>query len=70
MGPGWAGFILAALRDSLSVSDYEGIINYVIKADTYRTAPFKELRDYQNDDVLFLLKHRRGLMQVQTGYGK
>ena len=61
---------MGALKDKLSVDDYNGIASNIIMADTYRTVPFSELRDYQNDDVLFLLRHRRGLMQVQTGYGK
>ena len=70
VGLGWSGFLLGALKDKLSVDDYNGIASNIIMADTYRTVPFSELRDYQNDDVLFLLRHRRGLMQVQTGYGK
>ena len=70
INPGWAGYLLGVLDNKISITDKEGILKYVIRSDNYRTQPFSELRDYQNDDVLFLLRYRRGLFQVQTGYGK
>lgn len=70
VGPGWTAYILGLFKDRISQADYDYIIQNTIIADSYRTTPFKELRDYQNEDVLFLLKYKRGLMTVNTGYGK
>ena len=69
IGPGWAGYLLGILKQKISIEEYNQVLRDVVYADTYRQAPFQELRDYQNDDVLFLLKYKRGLMTVNTGYG-
>lgn len=70
VGLGWAGYLLGVFKDKLTAEDYKGIITDIIYADTYRDIPFPGLRDYQNEDVLFLLRYRTGLFQVNTGYGK
>ncbi len=70
LGLGWAAYLLGVFKDKISIDDYNDILKNVIMADVYRTTPFPELRDYQNDDVLFLLKYRTGLYCVNTGYGK
>lgn len=70
VGLGWAGYLLGVFKDKLSAEDYHGIISEIVYADTYRDIPFPGLRDYQNQDVMFLLKHRTGLFQCNTGYGK
>ena len=70
LGIGWACYLLGIFKDKMSTEDYNNILNSCILADSFRTTPFKELRDYQNDDVLFLLRYRVGLYVVNTGYGK
>jgi len=69
LGIGWACYLLGIFKDRMSTEDYNNILNSCILADSFRTTPFKELRDYQNDDVLFLLRYRVGLYVVNTGYG-
>ena len=70
IGPGWVGYLLGVFRGKLSSENYNQILKDVVYSDLSREVPFPELRDYQNSDVLFLLKYRRGLMTVNTGYGK
>lgn len=69
LGLGWAPYIANTFKNALSQADYDTLVN-VIVADTYRTVPFPELRDYQNDDILHLLHYRIGLFGCYTGYGK
>lgn len=69
IGPGWAGYLLGVFKGKLSSENYNQVLKDVVYSELYREAPFPELRDYQNSDVLFLLKYRRGLMTVNTGYG-
>ncbi len=69
VGLGWAAYILGALGAYLPPTDTE-VIRSAIYQDNFRTYGFQELRDYQNDDVLHILKYRFGLCTVQTGYGK
>ena len=69
LGLGWAAYIANIFRTSISTEDYDQLIS-VIMADSYRTTPFPELRDYQNEDVLHLLKYKIGLYNVFTSYGK
>lgn len=69
IGPGWAGYLLGVLKSYIPSEQYNQILLDVVYAETYRQVPFPNLRDYQNDDVLFLLKYKRGLMTVNTGYG-
>ena len=69
VGLGWASWLITGLSNLLPPGDVEQIRRSVYQ-DSYRTVPFPGLRDYQNDDVLHILKYRFGLVTVQTGYGK
>ena len=69
IGIGWAAYILGVLGPYLHVEDSERI-KMAIYSPTSRSFPFPELRDYQNDDLLHILKYRFGLCTVYTGYGK
>lgn len=69
LGLGFAAYVLNVFKSYISVEDYNTVMNAVM-ATNYRNIPFPELRDYQNDDVLHLLKYRLGLFSVYTGYGK
>lgn len=69
LGLGWCSLILALFKSRLTQEDYNGIVSLIL-APTYRTIDFPGLYDYQNSDVLFMLKYRRGILQVSTGYGK
>lgn len=66
---GWAAFIAQVFRNKLSREDYKEVLS-CIYANSYRTAPFPGLRDYQNEDALHLLKYNFGLASLNTGYGK
>ena len=55
IGPGWAGYLLGIFKEKLSSDDYNQILKDVVYSEFYREAPFPELRDYQNSDILFLL---------------
>lgn len=70
IGLGWTAYVLGVLKNYISQKEYDDILKEVILSDTYRVEPFPELRDYQNSDILFLLKYKIGLMVVNTGYGK
>lgn len=69
LGMGWCPLILSLFKDKLSPDDYNGIMGLIL-APYPRTVNFNGLRDYQNSDILFMLKYRRGLLQVTVGYGK
>lgn len=69
IGIGFAGYLINVLKPFLPVDDYDQIVESM-RRQVYRTIPFKELRDYQNDDVLHLLKHKFGLFSCPTSYGK
>lgn len=69
VGIGFAAYILNIFQRYLLLEDVADIKKAVIQ-DSYRAYPFPELRDYQNDDVLHILKYKIGLVTVQTGYGK
>lgn len=70
LGLGWAGYLVNVFHNYISESDYVNVIKDAVYSDECRTIPFPELRDYQNDDVLHLLKYRVGLFSCYTGYGK
>lgn len=70
IGLGWTAYILGVFKDRLLGETYNNVLREVILSDNYRVQNFPELRDYQNLDVLFLLKYKIGLMVVNTGYGK
>lgn len=69
LGLGWAGYVMNVFSKLISIEDYNGI-KASLMSDNYRDAPFPNLRDYQNDDMLFLLKYKIGLCQTNTSYGK
>lgn len=69
VGFGWAAYIANMFRGMISQVEYEELLR-IIYSDSYRIAPFNGLRDYQNQDVLHILKYRFGLVTVNTGYGK
>ncbi len=70
LGLGWAAYLCNVLQTYISQETYEKFIQDAILADTVRDIPFQELRDYQNEDVLHVLKYKIGLFNVYTGYGK
>lgn len=69
LGQGWIPYLLAILKNKLSNEKYNWLSSLML-SPYYRTIPFPGLRDYQNEDVLYMLKYRRGILQVTTGYGK
>lgn len=69
LGLGWAAYIANVFKPILSDTDYNVILRTIF-ADHYRTYPFPGLRDYQNEDILFILKYKRAVVQVNTSYGK
>ena len=69
VGIGWAFYILTVFKDFILKDDYDAVLKEIVQP-SYRTVPFKELRDYQNEDVLHLLKYKFGLYSCYTGYGK
>ena len=69
LGIGWAGYIVNVLKPYLPSDDYNQIVSCA-RREVYRIVPFQELRDYQNEDVLHLLKYKFGLFSCPTSYGK
>lgn len=69
LGQGWIPYLLAIFKNKLDSNKYNWLVSLML-SPYYRTAPFPGLRDYQNEDILFMLKYRRGILQVSTGYGK
>jgi len=70
IGPGFATYLLGILKNDITQEQYNSILYSCVLAQSYPTAPFQELRDMQNEDILFLLKYKRGIFSCQTGYGK
>jgi primosomal protein N' len=66
---GWGILLLNMFKSLLSPDDKEKILN-TIYSSNFRTVPFPNLRDYQNEDILHLLKYKYGLFSCYTGYGK
>lgn len=69
LGLGWAAYLMTTFAAYITQDEYERLRNAIV-ADSYRDIPFPGLRDYQNEDVLFLLKYRIGLFSTNTSYGK
>jgi hypothetical protein len=69
LGLGWAAYVMSAFSNVISLDDWTCLRNAITSSE-YRDIPFPNLRDYQNSDVLFLLKYKIGLFQVNTSYGK
>lgn len=69
LGLGWAGYIITVLGTYITREEYDNILRNIY-SENPRDIPFPELRDYQNSDILHLLKFKRGLVSVYTSYGK
>lgn len=69
VGLGWSAYIMNVFAKLMSKDDWDSLRSSIMST-TYRDIPFTNLRDYQNSDVLFLLKYKIGLFQVNTSYGK
>lgn len=69
LGLGWSAYIANVFKGIISQEDYQGILSGIY-ADTYPEYPFPGLRDYQNEDMLFILKYTRAIVQTNTSYGK
>ena len=66
---GWASYILQVFKRYMSKEDYDSLVHLMV-SDSYRTIPFPGLRDYQNEDILHVLKYNHGLISCFTSYGK
>jgi len=69
LGLGWAGYIIGMFNKYMNPDDYRNLLNDAIYSDEVRTFPFPNLRDYQNNDVLHMLKYHVGLFSCYTSYG-
>ena len=69
-GLGWTAYLCNVFSGDIPAQDYQDLIKNAILSESPRIHPFQELRDYQNEDVLHLLKYRVGLFNVYTSYGK
>ena len=69
IGLGFAAYLINVFKNYISQADYNDVLS-AIMSDTYREVPFPNLRDYQNDDALHLLRYKVGLMSCYTSYGK
>lgn len=66
---GWGVFIINQYKDKIGIENMTRI-SRTLYSEQYRTAPFSNLRDYQNQDVLHYLKYKYGLFSCYTSYGK
>lgn len=66
---GWGVYIINQIRDKLTPDGIDTITK-TLYSEGYRTQPFPNLLDYQNQDVLHLLKYKYGLFSCYTSYGK
>lgn len=66
---GWGVFIINMYKDKIGIENINRI-SKSLYSPQYRTAPFPNLRDFQNQDVLHLLKYKYGLFSCYTSYGK
>lgn len=69
VGLGFAAYVLSVFKAYISQDDYNNVMG-AIMSETYRDVPFPNLRDYQNEDALHLLKYKVGLFSCFTSYGK
>ena len=68
-GFGWVSYLSKLLFGLIPENERINLVSSVYSTN-YRTTPFPELRDYQNEDVLFMLKFKRAVCSVYTSYGK
>ena len=69
IGVGFAAYLLKVFGGDISKEDYNDVCSAIYQT-SYRTIPFPELRNYQNQDILHCLKYKFGLFSCYTGYGK
>ena len=69
IGLGFAAYLINVFKNYISQADYNDVLSAII-SETYRDVPFPNLRDYQNEDALHLLRYKVGLFSCYTGYGK
>ena len=69
IGLGFAAYIINVFKNYISSDDYNDVLRAVM-SETYREVPFPNLRDYQNEDALHLLRYKIGLMGCYTSYGR
>ena len=65
---GWASYLLQVFKGYISKDDYDSLVHLIV-SDSYRTIPFPGLRDYQNEDILHVLKYNQSLISCYTSYG-
>lgn len=70
LGLGFAGYLINVFKPYMTSEQYNNLLTDAIYSETYRDVPFRELRDYQNEDILHILRYRRGLLSCYTSYGK
>ena len=68
-GIGWISYLARILKGVIPDHEYYELISTVYSNNPILT-PFPGLRDYQNEDVLFMSKYKRGVCSVYTSYGK
>lgn len=66
---GWSMLIYNMYINKLGPDNIKKLIG-TLYSSRYRTKPFPNLKSYQNEDVLHILKYKMGLYQVYTSYGK
>lgn len=69
LGLGWLAYIVNVFKDQISKETYDELVRSIY-SDSAPSHNFPELRDYQNADLLHLLKFKIGNFTVHTGYGK
>ena len=69
VGLGWSGYLASMFKPYMTSEQYNALLSDAIYSENYRDIPFRELRQYQNEDILQVLKYRRGLLSCYTSYG-
>lgn len=69
LGLGWAGLLVNMFKPYISLDQYNALLSDAIYSENHRDIPFRELREYQNQDILHVLKYKRGLLSCFTAYG-
>lgn len=68
-GLGWVSYLASILKGIVSDTEWNGLVS-TIYSNNPITTPFPVLRDYQNEDVLFMSRYKRAVCSVYTSYGK
>ena len=69
IGLGWSAYLINIFKGIMTGEDYDEIMRGIY-ADSYPEYPFPGLRDYQNEDMLFILRYSRAIVQTNTSYGR